>query len=162
MVRPEQRVQYRGHEKCVDLVCACFLGDMIETVILVVKYVQNEVIDPTLILAKTPIYFWGNIRRISGFVPCNMNKFKGCPVCRLVVGSHLVKPIDIALVALFRGLHNCEAGRIDADLNSFEITIFFARIPSNFGKPSVSQLSDTVHCFKGLYYDESSEDSSQE
>src|SRR6266516_139377 len=99
MVRPEQRVQYRGYEKCVDLICACFLGDMVETVILVVKYVQNEVIDPTLILAKTPIYFRGNIRRI-------------------VVGSHLVKSIDIALVALFRGLHNCGAGRIDADSRS--------------------------------------------
>src|SRR6266516_993938 len=107
MVRPEQRVQYRGYEKCVDLICACFLGDMVETVILVVKYIQNEVIDPILILAKTLIYFRVNIRRISGFVPCNMNKFKGCLVCRLVVGSHLVKSIDITPVALFRELRGC-------------------------------------------------------
>src|SRR6266536_516753 len=91
MVRPEQRVQYRGDEKGVDLIVACFGGDMIETVILADKYIQNEVIDPILILTKTPICFRVNIRRISGFVPCNMNKFKGCLVCRLVIGSHLVK-----------------------------------------------------------------------
>jgi hypothetical protein len=101
MVRPEQRVQYRADEKRVDLIFACFRGDMIEAVILAAEYIQNEVIDPILIPTKTLIRLRVNIRQISGFVPCNINKFKGCLVCRLVIGSHFVQSFDITLVALF-------------------------------------------------------------